>query len=329
MAHLPEQFDFALANVEPTQGDKDHAPEVHEDVRESLDDSKSLEDLNVDTVLIGSYKRHVSIRRMKDVDVFCKVSDPGDRGAQELLDLFEQVLVSRYQRKRVERQERSLQVDFPDYDLYVDVVPARRTGAYWEIPERSGKGSEWVITNPEALTQLTTPTNLKHTLGDRGVYVPIVKLMRQTQRSHLGKHPGGLYMEVLTYWAFSDGIDGASIADYFVGALDGATRHLGRALDGGLPDPTVEGATIDTRASRDDLEQALQSLQEVSLIATRALGEPDECKAALLWQSVLGRNDEGEVFPLPDFCNPDGTRKARADVLPGERRVPAGEGRFA
>lgn len=82
-------------------------------------------------ILIGSYKRRVSIRRMKDVDVFGRLPDlAADVAPKTLLTEFERVLARAFPAvdgtKRVRRQARSLQVSFPEFEgLYVDAVPAR------------------------------------------------------------------------------------------------------------------------------------------------------------------------------------------------------------
>ena len=130
MAHLVEQFDGAMQNVEPGSDDKENAPLVHADVREILEADTKLRELGIDTVLIGSYKRQVSIRRMHDVDVFSKLTGADDSlNPSAVLTMFEKILVAKYGSRRVARQRRSLQVDFPDLDLYVDAVPARPVGA--------------------------------------------------------------------------------------------------------------------------------------------------------------------------------------------------------
>jgi len=60
---------------------------AHEEVRAVLLDDRRLVGYGADLVLIGSYKRHVSIRRIKDVDVFCKLPGcPADADPQKLLD---------------------------------------------------------------------------------------------------------------------------------------------------------------------------------------------------------------------------------------------------
>lgn len=293
-------------------------------------DSEVTQSHDVETVLIGSYKRRVSIKRIKDVDVFCRMEEPGGITAKEALDKFEAALRSSYGGERIRRQNRSLQVDFPSYDLFVDVVPARPSGTHWEIPERSEGENEWVETDPEQLTTLTSNRNSQFKLGDSGIYVPTVKLMRQLRRAHLRKHPSGLYVEVLTYWAFGHGVTGSSVAEYLTNALQRAAVRMHTALSEGLPDPTLDGKKIDTKASADDLKHTATTLDQLTESARRALADEDECRSALIWRDLLGTNEAGEVFPMPDFCNPDGTRKTTgATARAGERLVPAGEGRFA
>ena len=73
MADLHVQFEKAKTNVEPSSEDKANAAAAHADVRTHLEADDSLKSYGIDTILIGSYKRQVSIRRVKDVDALCKL----------------------------------------------------------------------------------------------------------------------------------------------------------------------------------------------------------------------------------------------------------------
>ena len=127
MAVLTTEFDIALGRIEPSDADKENAPDAHEQVRDVLKDDSTLAGYVIEPVLIGSYKRHVSIRRVKDVDVFCRLEElPADATPEALLEHFDQVLTLKYGVGRVTKQARSVQVAFPEFDgLYVDAVPAR------------------------------------------------------------------------------------------------------------------------------------------------------------------------------------------------------------
>ncbi|MFE4689582.1 hypothetical protein ACFRH6_05955 [Streptomyces sp. NPDC056749] len=110
------------------------------------------------------------------------------------------------------RQDRSLQVAFPEYDLYVGAVPARPYGdGTWEIPQK-GDANEWVRTNPDGLTELSSMMNANH---DQ-CYVPTVKLLRQTRRALLGtRKPGGFFIEMAAYQAFASGAVSGKAAPAF------------------------------------------------------------------------------------------------------------------
>jgi tRNA nucleotidyltransferase (CCA-adding enzyme) len=73
MADLPVKFAEARTQIEPTETDKDNAQAAHLQVRACLEADATLRAYGIDTVLIGSYKRQVTIRRVKDVDAprFC------------------------------------------------------------------------------------------------------------------------------------------------------------------------------------------------------------------------------------------------------------------
>ncbi|CAI9388180.1 nucleotidyltransferase [Microbacterium sp. T2.11-28] len=334
MAHLRQQFKDALSSIEPGD-DKANAPEAHRLVREALVSDARLSDYGANPVLIGSYKRSVSIKRVKDVDVFVRLPDlPSDVTSKEVLDRFFSVLHAEFGRdddghQRTKRQDRSLQVSFPEYDLYVDAVPARlhSDGETWEIPQKSDD-NQWVHTNPESLTSLSTAMNTAHD----GLYVPTVKLLRQTRRALLGKKkPGGFFFEVATYQAFASGlVTGSDQAEYYVSALDEVSKIVENFVTYGIAisDPTLPGRTISIRATEDELDAAQRRFVDAAADARDALEEEDEGQSALAFQKLLGKNgDDDTVFPMPPGFNDDGSKREFA-ISAGERVVPAGTRTF-
>ncbi|QWZ09736.1 nucleotidyltransferase [Nocardioides panacis] len=176
MTQLASYFTEALSNIEPGD-DARNAKSAHEEVRATLLKSTDLTDLGIDPVLIGSYKRHVSIRRVKDVDVFGRLKDAdSDLAPGAALDLFEKALEVDFA-GRIEPQARSFKIDFPDEELTVDVVPARPSGNHWEIPKKEAqdKRAGWLATNPLQFNELTTAANAEFLLNDKGIYVPTVE----------------------------------------------------------------------------------------------------------------------------------------------------------
>ncbi len=334
MAHLKQQFKDALSSIEPGD-DKTNAPEAHRLVRDALEADSKLAGCGVSPVLIGSYKRNVSIKRIKDVDVFVRLPNvPNDVSSRDILDRFFKVLHAEFGldsdgHRRTKRQDRSLQVSFPEYDLYVDAVPARPywDGQTWEIPQK-GDEDEWVRTNPEALTSLSSAMNAAHD----GCYVPTVKLLRQTRRALLGKKkPGGFFIEVAAYQAFRSGlVSGSDQAEYYVSALQEISTIINNFVTYGIEvtDPTLLGHTISIRATDDELDAARTCFADAAASARDALDEEDEGKAALKFQKLLGTNGDGDtVFPMPPGFDEDGTKRASV-ISAGARIVPAGPRTF-
>lgn len=336
LATLAEQFRTALGNIEPEDGDVVNAADAHAKVRKVLQADAKLKGWGIDPILIGSYAREVSIRRVKDVDVFGRLTTPpADLRPGRALDEFERVLTKAYP-GRVEPQHRSFKVDFPDFGLSVDAVPARPCGEHWELPSRPDARASWVETNPTELGRLTTEMNKDARypkLGGQGVYVPTVKMIRQVRRAQLGQAPpGGLFMEICTYWVFDKGLPAQTTwAGYLTVALRGVATLLADVVDDGLDDPTLADRLISTKADHDELQAAADAMADAANRAEEALAEKDDCKSAVIWAGLFGENPDGPVFELPANCNADGTSRTAAGAVttPGATRVPAGSGRYS
>ena len=336
-------FAAALSNIEPQRNapgdDAANAKAAHIDVTGVLELDTKLQDWGLKTKLIGSYARRVSIRRVKDVDVFCRLlSLPTHWSPGEVLDHMYSVLAEHYGDTLTTQQHRSIKVDFPDYDLSVDAVPARPCGDDWEVPSRVEYRHKWVRTNPLELNRLTSEMNQRedYVLNGNGVYVPTVKLVRQIRRHVLDtKQPGSLYMELMTYWVFDNGIGKQSTyADYITKTLRGIADSFDDVIKNGLDDPTIDDATISTRADKSDLEHAATKFADAASLAERALCEEDDCESARLWSQLLGVNAGGDVFPIPDYCQGQKSASVAAPAFipsrtPGADRAPERPGRFA
>jgi hypothetical protein len=244
--------------------------------------------------------------------------------SSEILSLILNLLDNEFKDARVTLQDRSIKVKFPDFDMHVDVVPARAAGSYLEIPDGE---SGWLETNPEEFTELTAKMNVRY--DER--YVPLVKLIRQTRRTSLGKRPGGFLFEVMTYHACNAGIVASSDAALYAGALRSIATQLASLAAGGVVlDPTRIGSTINVRATDLQLKTAADKFAAVADKAESAFAENDRCKSAHQFRAIFGQNADDEwVFGVPADCNDDGTARKAAVTMPGDRHVPAGDGRFA
>ncbi len=332
MAILATCFKDALSAIEPDE-DKENAATAHAEVRDMLTADDGLSKLGIDPVLIGSYARNVSIRHVKDVDVFARLWKADNSLAPgKALDVFERVLADEYE-ERVERQHRSIKVDFPDFGLTVDAVPARPCGDDWEIPNKPEdmERAQWVTTNPLKLNDLTTELNKQFLLNSNGIYVPVVKLVRQVRRHWLDKQPGGLFFELMTYWYFENEEPSAqSVAEYLTLALEGIAAMLPDVAADGLDDPALSDKKILTKATADDLAAAEQKFVEAAALARSAFDDNDDCSSAVKWRELFGTASDGDdVFPLPSYCNDDGSHKKSAAITSGATKVPAGDDRYA
>lgn len=326
MAVLSKQFQDALSAIEPGD-DAKHAAKAHDEVRDLLDQDDGLTEWGLHTLLIGSYRREVSIRRVKDADVFCELPDlPEDHDPQDLLEKIATVLIGTYQ-DRVVKNDRSVKVEFPDYDMHVDVVPARPCDDAWEIPEKDGG---WAKTHPVRFSELTTARNADH---DKK-YVPVVKLVRQTRRALLGKSkPGGLFVEVAAYHAFANipsaGHDDTprSIAEYYTRALEGMVPLIHAHVEGStlLTNPAVAGQELVIRATQQELAEIANAWEQAAETARAAFECEDEQKAAKLFKSLLGKNSDGdEVFTVPASSARAVSAATASTLTPGYQSLPSG-----
>jgi hypothetical protein len=311
METLPDQFRDALTRIEIKGAKRKRAQEAHTEIRELLEGNDLLCSWGVDTILIGSYARHTGIHPGKDVDVFCKLTkldmtaNPG-----EVYGAVCAVLVAHYG-ERAEPQARSIKVSFDTDgdDFAVDVVPAVRMGERWGIPTKDTErwvepepADRWVETDPEELAELATAMNETLKINGQGAYKPTVKLVRQTRKHHLGdEKPGGLYFELLSYWAFPT-VPGESFAEVFAGTLRGIATQLSAPEP--LMDPVLE-RPYEPEPDESDRQAAAAKFSDLAAMAEKALTLP-RCEAAVLWRQILGENDLGPCFPLPPGCDEKG-----------------------
>ena len=315
MSVLTKQFKDALSKIEPGE-DAEHAAEAHAEVRDVLDGHADLVEWGLHSVLIGSYRREVSIRRVKDVDVFCELPNlPDDEDPQDLLDKFANLLEGEYG-DRVTKNDRSVKVDFPDFDMHVDVVPARPADDEWEIPDRDGG---WEKTHPVKFSELSTARNQEH--DDK--YVPVVKLVRQTRRALRGDvKPGGFFVEVAAYHAFADIPSGSSdespssTAEYYTVALEKMAPILRDHADGvaRLMNPAIPDQELHIRATQEELDTIADEWEQAAVDARQALESGNDQDAARTFKRLLGQNSDGnDVFEVP------------VAVSAGHRSLPSGE----
>lgn len=329
MAELATAFQTAQSNIEPSEDDWDNAPAAHDEVGQALAANDDLKEWGVNPILIGSYGRRVSIRRVYDVDMFCRLDEyPEGLKPSEILDAVYDALSAEYDEEAIERFDRSITVQILDSDgLYVDVVPARPAGDVWEILTKSG---DWVQTNPVEMTKLKEAMNEVHD----GKYVPCVKLLRQARRNLMGRTQlGGFTVESAFYSACDEGlVSGKSMAEFFASAMEGVADVLGRMVDGYvLPDPSMPGEDLEFDEDS-ELTEAAEVFAAAAVEARAAfdLEESEAGKAARKLQKIFGSNDDYEnVFPMPAGFDTQGNKRAGLESsFAGSSSTTAGDLRF-
>lgn len=317
MEILAPQFEAALTRIEFGSDDPkaQRVQEAHAEIRDVLESSPALLEMGIDCVLIGSYSRDTAIYPGKDVDVLARLTNLD--ASESPTDVYDRVLsvIAQQYGERADGQPRSVRIDFftraNELDFSVDVVPAVRSGSRWAIPNSDTTlwgetGSRWEETNPELLGVLTSEQNGRVSVGGRGAYVPVVKLMRQARAAHLGaSKPGGFYFELITFHAFANGLSGDSFAELFSKALRSAANRLGTAASDPLIDPAMSPQAYNPAPRPEDLAAAAGVFASLADSADRAL-DLDKCEAAVIWRSILGSTDRGYCFPLPKGCDESG-----------------------
>ncbi len=317
METLSANFEDALTRIE-LRGERARlAQAAHLETRQVLEESTALKKWGVDSVLIGSYARGTTIFPGKDVDVFAKLSGLDIQASpQNVFTTVHEVLLAKYGKERIEPHRRSIRVkfDFPKEGetFSIDVVPAVRWEKRWGIPagdralwEAAEHPRRWMQTDPEKLAKLTTQRNSRLQVDGRGVYVPLVKLVKQIREQHLSENkPGGLYAELMIYWAFEQKIEEKSFAELLAAGLSSVAHQLQQAVTQPLRDPVLE-RPFDPQPSAAELSKAAIVFDGLAKDAARAL-TLTRCPAAAIWRRILGKNDRGWCFPLPDGCDETG-----------------------
>lgn len=285
---------------------------AHLDVRLKLETDPKLVSWGVDTVLIGSYKRKVSIYPCDDVDVFVKLPACREIDPELVFSEIQRVLVKAYG-DRAKEQRRSMTIEGFAEDLSVDAVPAVPDGARWKIPQTDTAPIDdrwvkdrWETTHPERLTELTDERQKASSVIDsEPSYRRTVRLIRQVREAHLGdEKPGGLYFELLTYWAF----DGGTAADSYAELLSLTLASIARQLESGpvVIEPAMN-QTYDPAPDPEAIRSAGAVFRSLANDAHKALALED-CPAAVIWRRILGENERGWCFPLPPDCSGSGER---------------------
>lgn len=314
MAILRSQFIDALTRIEVNGTKKARAIEAHTEVQNLLASDDVLQSWGLDTALIGSYKRDTAIYPGKDVDLFARLKDLDTAAMpREVYERVEQVVTAEYG-SRATPQNRSVKIDFGSDGFSIDAVPAVRDGERWAVPTKdrsrwAASTGRWHPTDPLHFAQLSSDLSTAAwtpEVGGRHAYKPIMKLLRQARRTHLGDdRPGGLYVEFAAYDVWSTGrVAGVEWDTLFARSLREVAIRFGNATLLPLIDPGM-GSAVDPPLDDSAWQNAQAVFARLADLADEAL-DADKCMAAAKWREILGKNDRGPVFTPPPGCDANG-----------------------
>jgi hypothetical protein len=162
MITINEAFRKFRSNLELTKGEQEDASRRQREIREIMDTAFDLDD----DFLSGSYKRFTKTKPLKDVDIFCVLSDDErekyrtKKHPSVLLNRVLEVLREQYGNDSVSKQRRSVTVEFPvrgdeDHVMSFDIVPAFIKSDHYEIPDEATT-TGWTETNPKIHAEKAT-----------------------------------------------------------------------------------------------------------------------------------------------------------------------------
>lgn len=318
MELLAKEFSNTLTRIEINGEKLDLAIEAHSEIRDYLESSPELENWGLNTVLIGSYARRTGIYPGKDVDIFAKLINLDTSTSPKYIhDTIFDILYDKYG-DRAEKQRRSVKISF-DYDsrnieFSVDVVPAVKYGEKWAIPssdidlwELSDAPERWIRTDPEKFTEITQTINSTIQINDQGAYVPTVKLIKQIRKHWLDDNkPGGLFFELMTYWAFKNGLDGKSYGELVTNTLASIEVQLMNISTAPVLEPVLN-IPLEPQPDASEISNAISVIKSLLEQAQKALSS-DKCLAGSIWRKIFGENTRGMCFPIPEGCDEFGKK---------------------
>jgi len=313
MELLTKEFSETLIRIEINGEKLELAIDAHREINNYLSSVEKLKSWGLETILIGSYARRTGIYPGKDVDIFAKLTKLNTTTSPRIVhDTIYDILSEKYG-NRVEKQRRSVKVSF-DYDsrnieFSVDVVPAVKHREIWAIPSQdidlwdlSEATERWVATNPEKLTEITQAINNAIQINGQGAYVPTVKLIKQIRKHWLGENkPGGLFFEIMTYWAFNTGLEGKSFAELVTDVLESIEIQLRNISTAPIIEPALN-IQFEPQPEASELSNAVSVIESILKQAQTALSS-NKCLAGSIWRKIFGENTRGKCFPIPEGCD--------------------------
>jgi hypothetical protein len=321
MPNLHHHFCALLANVNPQPEREALAARLPGQVREWLTEH-DFETAWPHTRLSGSYPRDTAICDIKDVDVLLFVPESQlDRTPNALLLELKRTL-DEYPDATAEAsgQRRSVHLEFPDYALHLDIVPAVAPDGIEKplrVPDRPQQ--RWIDSDPLGYAARLSELNQEH--GEK--LKPLIKLIKAWRDVQMEiRRPKSYVLEVIVMRAVEAGdveLCGRSAAQNLADFFAHITGKYAKLMDEGseaprIADPQV-GSYITAGWSREHFETFMRRAREADRAAARAISADSVDGAIAEWQTIFGY-----LWPTADLVKMAARREA-ANVQPGVTRI--------
>lgn len=298
MITVEEAFREFKSRLNLNDKEQKNASSRQKEVREYLDTKFEI----AQSFLTGSYARHTKTKPLKDVDIFFALKESEkhyrSKAPSVILEDFHDVLVEKYGQQAVQKQNRSVGVDFgividtednTDYRVVsVDVVPAFAKGENYEIADNdSGK---WIKTNPKIHADKATEAHQAFSNEWKGL-VRMVKYWNNNSRHGEKPVKPSFLIEVMALECLYGGWQGR-----FNYELQSLFSTLADRVFDDWPDPAGLGPHVSDSMDTARKQRARTLLQTASREASLAIDlvrqgcNGDALKA---WRSLFGPK-----FPL-------------------------------
>lgn len=299
MLTVDEAFRKFKSRLELNEREQKNASARQNEVRDYLDTKFAI----ANSFLTGSYARHTKTKPLKDIDIFFVLKDSErhyrDNSPSVIIKDFYNALVDKYGDDAVNKQTRSVNVDFgvtvdtddnTDYRIVsVDVVPAFTAGDDFEIPD-TDRGN-WIKTNPKVHAEKATTAHQAFSNEWKGL-VRMVKYWNNNSRHGADKPVKPSFLiEVMALECLYGGWQGRF--DYELQALFStlADRIFDTWSDPAGLGPAISNGMDDSRKNRArDLLMAASRDASNAINLTRQGRNGDALKA---WRALFGPK-----FPL-------------------------------
>lgn len=295
MITLDEAFKKFKSRLELSESEQKDASKRHYEVRDVIRESFDLEN----DFLTGSYARWTKTKPLKDVDVFCVLSGEKENGylkksASELLNAFQNKLAPAFGKENVSLGRRSVRVsfgsieaEFEDKVMSIDVVPAFSDGKAYKIPDTT-IGAQWIKTDPEIHAEKAADANKAFDQE----WKPLVKMTKKWNNSQGKPIKPSFLVEVIALDILRPPFSGG-----YVYELKALFATAAERISETWEDPAGLGPPVSDEMDENKCRVAAQKLREVSQnvdYAIRLGREGKNGEALRVWRERIF----GEMFPL-------------------------------